>query len=144
MILVGLIDKKPYEIFAFKNGLGIPSKLEKGKIIKRKKRHYSLIVTDERGRDYVIDNIIDYLNENEQNETRQISTMLRHKINPKYIVEQYEAFATITSQQKAMERVLRNYVKGEDEKEKCPECGSNLIRKEGCLSCSNCSWSKCG
>jgi len=25
----------------------------------------------------------------------------------------------------------------------CPLCGSKLIKKEGCTSCSNCSWGKC-
>ena len=25
----------------------------------------------------------------------------------------------------------------------CPSCGSKLIKKEGCTSCSNCSWGKC-
>jgi ribonucleoside-diphosphate reductase alpha chain len=25
----------------------------------------------------------------------------------------------------------------------CPECGSELIQKEGCADCPNCSYSKC-
>ena len=26
----------------------------------------------------------------------------------------------------------------------CPECGSAVMRQEGCLVCSSCGWSKCG
>jgi ribonucleoside-diphosphate reductase alpha chain len=26
----------------------------------------------------------------------------------------------------------------------CPECGGNLILKEGCMACSNCGFSRCG
>jgi hypothetical protein len=36
------------------------------------------------------------------------------------------------------EKVLTN------SKNKCPECGEDLQFKEGCVSCGNCFYSKCG
>ena len=30
-----------------------------------------------------------------------------------------------------------------DKEKKCPECGGNLIRISGCVSCQDCAWSKC-
>lgn len=143
MILVGLKNKKPFEIFAFKNGIGIPERIEKGRIIKRKKRHYSLVAEDKFGKTYTIDNIIDHLEENEQNETRSISTMLRHKIDPVHIVKQIASYATVTSQQKAMERVLKNYVKSEDLGSVCPVCGEAIKHVNGCEYCTVCDWGAC-
>jgi len=45
-----------------------------------------------------------------------------------------------------VERVVKKYIKdGEKAEGKCPDCGStNLVFKEGCLTCMNCGNSKCG
>lgn len=28
--------------------------------------------------------------------------------------------------------------------EQCPECGAELVHENGCVSCKNCGYSKCG
>ena len=39
-------------------------------------------------------------------------------------------------------RVLSKYIPKETLKDKCPDCGGELIREGGCIHCT-CGWSKC-
>ena len=87
------------------------------------------------------------MSDDEQKDTRKYSIQLRHGIHPKYIVEQINEFATITSFDKVIAKVLSNYlgdkkIKGE---EVCPNCGGQLKYESGCVQCLNpeCGWSKC-
>ena len=48
----------------------------------------------------------------------------------------------------AIGKILYNYTKQEIQQENliqegCPECGSKLIRVEGCMKCISCDYSKC-
>ena len=84
--------------------------------------------------------------------TRSISLNLRHGIKPAFIVQQIEKSREEPSSfVKSIGRALKKYLKdgekvtGED----CPECIKNdikgtLVRQNGCISCSQCGWSKCG
>jgi ribonucleotide reductase alpha subunit len=145
VIVVGkLQDGKPIEIFSFKNKINLPDRVISGKRIKVKKRHYKLI-GEHNGKEYVVENIIDLLEENEINETRKVSLELRHKIDPRWIVEQYGAFATISGVQKAIERTLKLYINQEETVEQCPECKVGImVKSEGCEKCPDCGYAKCG
>ncbi len=144
-ILVGLLNNKPYEIFVIQevDNHIFPNKIEKGKIVKVKSKHYQLsgVLGD---KTYFIENIVNLMDDTEQRQTRDYSTMLRHCINPSYIIDQIQSYASISSFQKVIERVLRNYIKEQNTKEKCPDCGSVLTYQDGCVKCVNCAWSKCG
>ena len=144
MILVGKLEGKPYEIFNLSevpNHL-FPTKIEKGKIIKVKSHVFKLIGQDSDGKSYDIPNIIDLIGNSDQVSTRKFSLMLRHRIDPKWIVQDIEAYALVTSFDKAIQRVLKNYII--EDGEKCSECGGELMHKDGCVTCSSCGWSKCG
>lgn len=144
-VVVGLLNSKPYEIFAFEQlpHSDFPKEISKGKIKKVKKRHYRLSgVRNEK--EYVIDNILPYLNDNEKTGTRRYSLMLRSAIKPVYIVQQIEKYADITSFDKVISRVLKNYTNGEKSGDSCPSCGSALIFEDGCEKCPNGDYSKCG
>jgi len=148
MVIVGKIDRKPYEIFNIKDVDNhiFPYKIENGTITKIKSETYRLegYMGDKK---YSIDNIIPLMSPDEGVNTRKYSSMLRHRIHPKYIVEQIKKYATIVSFDKVIQRVLETYVKTEDikrESEKCPECGTVLIQQEGCKHCDNCGYSRCG
>lgn len=144
MILVGVIDDKPYEIFAFPEppNHSFPLKINKGNVIKVKRGIYKLTAIDETGKEYEIKNIIDLLENGDAISTRKFSMMLRHAIDPRWIIEDIEKYSLITSFDKVVQRVLRNYVA--QEKTECPECGENMTMSDGCAKCMNCGYSKCG
>lgn len=146
MILVGLVDGLPYEIFAFKDPdiQLFPKKIEKGKLTKIKSKTYQLEATL-CNKTFVLKNIVDLMDDDDRVDTRKYSSMLRHGMSPKHIVDQIEEYATIISFDKVIQRTLRNYIPKEQQiEESCPLCGSKLIREEGCVKCTNCEYSKCG
>ena len=72
--------------------------------------------------------------------------MLRHGIKPKYIIEQINEYASISSFDKVIAKALSYYLNGETIKQDkvCPSCGSdNLKHENGCVTCLDCNWSKC-
>lgn len=143
MILVGLYNDRPYEIFAFpevENSI-FPSKLDKGKIIKVKSKNYKLIGKDG-DKTYEIPNFIELIGDEGQVLTRKFSMMLRHRIDPKWIVKEIEEFSVITSFDKVIQRVLKNYV-SDLNLGKCDVCGAELRNEGGCSVCPDCGFSKC-
>ena len=81
--------------------------------------------------------------------TRMISLSLRHGASIQYVVEQMQKDrdSDMFSFAKCVARVLKNYITdGTTASDKgCPECGSDgLIYLEGCLTCRDCGYSKCG
>jgi ribonucleoside-diphosphate reductase alpha chain len=145
MVIVGKVKGKPYEIFAIKDveNTFFPHKIERGIVTKVKSKVYRL-EGEFNGKKYIIDNIIDLMSPDERVDTRKYSAMLRHRINPKFIIEQIEEYAAIVSFDKVVQRVLKSYLNGNElGKEKCQECGGEVVIEEGCKHCVNCGWSKC-
>ena len=141
IILVGMLEGKPYEIFAFRPRNPISFKPHKGIITKVSKMHYSFTSDI-----FHIDNL-ELANENvEENAATLYSSMLlRHGVNIKYIVKTAKKVNdNISSFSSAMCRILAKYISNEEIKgEVCPDCGSVLIRENGCVHCSSCGWSRC-
>lgn len=141
IILVGMLESKPYEIFAFRPRNPISFKPHKGVITKVSKMHYSF--TSEV---FHIDNL-ELANENvEENAATLYSSMLlRHGVDIKYIVKTAKKVNdNITSFSSAMCRVLSKYIPNEEIKgEVCPDCGGTLVREGGCIHCKDCGYSKC-
>ena len=68
----------------------------------------------------------------------------QYGIDIKYIIKTAKKVNdNITSFSSAMCRVLNKYVPKETLKDKCPDCGGELIREGGCIHCKNCGYSKC-
>ena len=141
IILVGMLEDKPYEIFAFRPRNPISFKPHKGIITKVSKMHYSFTSDI-----FHIDNL-ELANENveESAATLYSSMLLRHGVDIKYIIKTAKKVNdNITSFSSAMCRVLSKYIPNEKVKsEVCPDCGGTLIRENGCVHCSSCGWSKC-
>lgn len=141
IILVGMLEGKPYEIFAFRPRNPISFKPHKGIITKVSKMHYSFTSDI-----FHIDNL-ELANENvEENAATLYSSMLlRHGVNIKYIVKTAKKVNdNISSFSSAMCRVLSKYIPDEEIKgEVCPDCGGTLVREGGCIHCKDCGYSKC-
>ena len=143
LILVGLVEGKPYEIFAVpvtQDYLKVSKTNKKGSLHKVKKGVYDLNGENDMP---LVENITSFMIESERNSTRNFSTMLRHGINPKFIIDMITKYATISSFDKVIEKVLRNYVTDEVSNS-CPVCSTQMIFTEGCMKCPSCGHAHCG
>lgn len=141
-VLIGLLNGKPYEVFAT-NGVAELKKHKEGMIVKRKKNCYDLYVNGE----LFTQNLSKTYDAEYGSASRLISMALRHEIPLQFIVDQLLKGYGFVSFKKAVARELKKYI-GKEEKvltsEKCPDCGADLVYVEGCKSCSAvCGWSKC-
>ena len=154
IILVGMLDGKPYEVMGgLSNLIEIPAKHTQGILVKhpRKTKNsvYDLRV-GKNGDTIVVKDIVRVFdNPNYAAFTRLISLSLRHGASIQYVVEQMQKDrdSDMFSFAKCVARVLKNYITdGTAASDKgCPECGSDgLIYLEGCLTCRDCGYSKCG
>ena len=142
VVTVGLYENQPYEIFGgHTNGINV-TKTSKGKLIKKSRGKYSLKFDD-----IHIEDFSQQFTPTEQTLFRMASTMLRHGIPIEYIVEQMNKSSNdMFSLPSAISRVLKKYIKDGQkvQGQKCKSCESqNLIYMEGCVTCSDCEWSKC-
>ncbi|HPI40154.1 MAG TPA: adenosylcobalamin-dependent ribonucleoside-diphosphate reductase, partial [Pseudobdellovibrionaceae bacterium] len=103
VVLVGLLDNDPYEIFAMKqSSLHLPANLKHGKLVKERPGSYNLETKD----GWVLSDISKFFESDEQEAlTRMISTALRHGADIEFIVSQLiKSEGTITSFAKAIAR----------------------------------------
>jgi len=156
IILTGLIDERPYEVFAFKQSkILISNKVKKGKLVKvaadgydgdeeskgNPKTQYNLET------DYVsIENLQSQFENDEQSAlTRMISVALREGANINEIYHQLiSCGGTVGCFASSIARTLSRHVT-EVKETKCEECKDpdGLVFQEGCLICKNCAYSKC-
>lgn len=141
IVLVGLLNEKPYEIFAFRPLRPVNIPPHRGKITKNRKMHYSF------DSEYIKLSDLQLANTNieEKAATLYSSMLLRHGVDIDYIIKiAKKVNDNITSFSSSMCRVLSKYVKSTIiNGEVCPECGGKLIRESGCVKCLDCSYSKC-
>ena len=150
--VVGMMCGDPYEIFTGNNedrkGLVIPKEVTTGMTIKRARGNYELVSND-----YLVDgNPIKVMltnghsDENADALTRMMSCSLRHGADILFVVQQLEKTeGSLVTFAKVMARTLKKYIPdGTKVNDKCPECGADLVRREGCISCTKCVYSKCG
>ena len=153
-ILVGLLNGMPYEIIGgLSTFIEIPRKYERGIIVKHPRKStnsvYDLKFGDN-GDEVVIKDIVKVFdNPNYSVFTRMISLALRHGSGVQYVVEQLrkDRDSDMFSFSKVVARVLKKYIKdGSVATDKtCPDCGEEgLIYVDGCVTCTNCGFAKCG
>lgn len=140
IVLVGLLNDKPYEIFAFKPNIQINIPDHKGVITKESKMHYNF-----KSEVLSIPNL-ELANSavEERATTLYASMLLRHNVSIKYIVKTARKVNNvINSFTSAVCRVLSKYMPNQSTGEKCPECGGKIVNEGGCKHCNQCGWSKC-
>jgi ribonucleoside-diphosphate reductase alpha chain len=143
-VLIGLLDSKPYEIFAGKNGF-LDKSVKSGKIIRKAKRMYKAVFDDADSTELCP--ITQSCSDHEETITRLTSALLRSGADIHLIVEQLEkVHGDMTSFAKIVARALKKYIKDgtKVDGEECPECNKKeLIRSEGCKKCTSCGWTAC-
>lgn len=151
-VATGMMGKDLYEVFT-----GINHK-DDGELYIPKTSHTGCIIKNGRG-DYDFKDseteIVYHLTGSHSNTeadalTRSISTSLRHGVDISILVQQLEKTkGALNSFAKAISRTLKHYISDGVKVygEKCPKCGADLVRIEGCKKCSNsmdCGYSVCG
>jgi ribonucleoside-diphosphate reductase alpha chain len=143
-VLVGLYDGRPYEIFSGMNNILNPN-IKSGTIVKKKKNFYKAKFDN----DDELSPITSAMTEVQESISRLCSLLLRNEVNIHDIICQLERIGESRSDiqcfSSCLARALKKYIKnGTKEEGICQECGQpNLIRQDGCITCSSCGWSKC-
>jgi len=157
VVLVGLLEGRPYEIMGGKaDYLEIPRKYTTGTITKRPRKTmlsiYDLRFGNEADDEFVVKDIVKVFdNPNHSAFTRVISLTLRHGAKINFLVEQLQKDkdSDMFCFSRCIARVLKNYIQDGTKvngTKMCIECQSedNLIYVEGCMTCQNCGFAKCG
>ncbi|MDC7225923.1 MAG: adenosylcobalamin-dependent ribonucleoside-diphosphate reductase [Spirochaetales bacterium] len=79
---------------------------------------------------------------------RFISMSLRHGTPLQFVINQLQKDTNFTDFERSVARVLKNYIKDGEEvitsDGECPECKQRLTYADGCITCFNCGYSRCG
>ena len=152
-ILVGLMDGRPYEVIGgLSTFVEIPRKYSQGTILKYTRKstesRYDLSLGEGDEELLIKDVVKVFDNPNYSVFTRMISLALRHGSGIQYVVEQLgkDKDSDMFSFSKVVARVLKKYIqdglKATDKT--CPECqAEGLVYMDGCVTCTECGYSKC-
>ena len=155
---IGLIDKKPYEIFTGladdEEGIALPRWVNDGVIIKNRdengKSRYDFQFKNLRGYKTTIEGLSHKFNPEFWNYAKLISGTLRHGMPIENVVELINRLEldseSINNWKAGVARALKRYIAdGTEAVGKCSNCSSDqVVYQEGCLICKNCGSSKCG
>jgi ribonucleoside-diphosphate reductase alpha chain len=154
VVMVGLMEGRPYEVMGgLAQYIEIPRDKAAGTLIKHPRKTmnsiYDLHIGTNGDTVIVKDLVKVFDNPNQSGFTRMISLGLRHGANIQYVVEQLQKDrdSDMFSFAKCIARILKNYIPdGQSATEKtCGECGTGgLVYMEGCVTCKNCGFAKCG
>lgn len=146
MVIMGMLNGSPYELFAGEQeDLYLPKSVKDGIIKKNGGGKYSLVVHI-RKNEVEYKDIANSLMSSEQRAiTRMISLSLRHGAPIEFITSQLKKSKDdITDFASAVSRVLDKYSSDIDVSEECPVCGEPMMKQEGCIKCVSCYYSRCG
>jgi ribonucleoside-diphosphate reductase alpha chain len=156
MVIVGLNDGKPYEVFSgLANHIEVPKKTKAGTLIKNGKVNglstYNLRVPVGSDDEILFRDVANlFANPTQGAFSRTISLALRHGVPANFVVDQLQKDkeSDMFTYARCIARVLKGYIpdgtKSTNEK-KCKECGSDQVfYVEGCVTCASCGSSKCG
>lgn len=145
VILVGLNNGEPYEVFVTPNNNNEVDveKYKKGFIKKVKSNHYDLVVQNGITKT-MVNNIGKTFDSLYGTISRMVSMSLRHGVALPFIIDQLNKDSGFIAFEKVLSRVLKKYIKDNTSTKKmCPECGKELVYSNGCIGCPNCGYSKC-
>lgn len=157
LVLVGLLDGRPYELFAgLSDHVEVPRKTKKALITKNGRRDgvatYNLSIPVGDDDNVVFKDIVSLFDNPTYGAfTRTISLALRHGVPVQYLVEQLrkDRHSDVFSFSSIIARVLsKGYIPDGTKttlEKSCGECSStDLAYQGGCVTCMGCGNSKCG
>lgn len=157
MAVVGKLNDKPYEIFTGKaDDFFLPPWVENGWVIREKnkseKARYDFQFEDKQGYKVTIEGLSRSFNKEYWNYAKLISGILRHGMPLPYAIELVQNLTldedNINTWKNGVVRALKRYIPDGTfaEGKQCPECGNgkSLVYQDGCLTCQECGYSKCG
>ena len=143
IVIVGIKDGKPYEVFLTKNNEMLDvEKCKQGSVVKVARGNYKLIMNN----GTTVNDFTKLLDDDYAIMCRLFSLEMRHGIDLRFIVDQLNKTSRFDTFSKAMVRVLKKYIEEDAEvltEGNCPECNGKLVYKEGCVTCNSCGYSKC-
>ncbi|MAY85049.1 MAG: ribonucleoside-diphosphate reductase, adenosylcobalamin-dependent [Flavobacteriales bacterium] len=156
--VVGIYEGRPYEIFTGKaeDSFSILGKVDKGWVIRSKtddgRARYDFQYEDKEGYKTTIEGLSRTFNQEYWNYAKLISGVLRHGMPIAFVVDMvahlHLSDESLNTWKNGVSRALKKYIPDgtKAEGQECPECESTegLMFKEGCLTCSDCGYSKCG
>lgn len=151
---IGLYEGEPYEVFTgIQESFTIPNYVEKGKIRKVKtdnEKRYDFVYIDNGGYEQEVKALSRAFNKEYWDYAKMISAVLRHYMPVPSVINLLDSLHIdgdlIGTWKAGVKRMLKKYIKEDiKSKNKCPECGQETLTiQEGCMTCKNCGWSKCG
>lgn len=156
--VVGIYEGRPYEIFTGRaeDSFAILSHVDKGWVIRSKtedgRARYDFQYEDKDGYKTTIEGLSRTFNQEYWNYAKLISGVLRHGMPIAFVVDMvahlHLSDESLNTWKNGVSRALKKYIPDgtKVEGQECPECESaeGLMFKEGCLTCSDCGYSKCG
>lgn len=156
---VGLKNDKPYEIFTGladdEEGILLPKTVTEGKIIKTVDenglKRYDFQFQNKRGYKTTVEGLSHKFDKEFWNYAKLISGVLRYGMPIDQVIKIVSGLQldseSINTWKVGVERALKKYIPDGTQiaGQECPNCGHKaLIYQEGCLTCNNCGYSKCG
>lgn len=147
-VVVGLMQGKPFEIFAGR-GLTIPkaTKVYEAFVMRKGSKAYALsMLIKDNGVEEISDIREIYDNPEQRVITRSVCMELRHGVPVEFIIRNLQdCEGSMVDYTAVLARVLKKYVSKPSLLQKaCPECGgTDFIMVESCSQCNTCQYSKC-
>jgi len=156
---VGLKDGRPYEIFTGladdEEGILLPKTVNEGRIIKTVDEHgnkrYDFQFVNKRGYKTTVEGLSHKFDKEFWNYAKLISGVLRYGMPIDQVIKLVSGLQldneSINTWKVGVERALKKYIPDGTQinEQACPSCNQkSLVYQEGCLTCNNCGYSKCG
>jgi ribonucleoside-diphosphate reductase alpha chain len=147
IVLIGLLNNEPYEVFAGKKNeyFNISENIKEGLVIKNHDT-YSLKIPFKGSHIEYNDITALFMNVEYEALTRMISLSLRHGVYHDFIINQLKKSSAFVSDFMAVvSRVLNMYkmIKVNSSDNSCPDCDAILLDEGSCMKCLSCGYSRC-
>ena len=148
LVITGILNGSLYEIFVIDDSeKRIDLSTTKKTIVRKvEKGRYDLVFVNG-SEETKLENFTRTFDSPDSALARFISMALRHGTPLQFIVSQLQKDTNFADVERSIARVLKGYIRDGEEvitsDGKCPECGSDLSFRDGCISCFNCGYSKC-